>query len=122
MERNRPSDDGRMIGAELAGYADAAEKRFAREAGFIPVRCPSCAFRKGTYPNGCLPTVADAMKCSMERRPFHCHSGLKGNGASHVCGGWMLVAGLPVPARTAPWPFSDDAAGLDKLGREQEKR
>lgn len=112
-ERNRPCDTGRKLGANLARHADKAEGRWRKELGCVPVRCPSCAFTEGTFPNGCLATTADATKCVMEGKPFLCHHGMNGNGPGSVCAGWLLLTGgKPVQC---PWPFSDDSKGLAKL-------
>jgi len=109
-ERNRPSPEGRAVGDNLARFADAEEKRWRKEMGFVPVRCASCAFRKGTYPNGCLSTVSDAMKCSMQRIPFYCHHDVKlkreDQDPKTICGGWILLHNGNEPVR-APWPWSN---------------
>lgn len=106
--KNKPSDEGRMVGDGLARFADTAEQAFRKQLGFVPLRCSSCAFRKGTYPNGRLATVGDAMKCSMERTPFYCHHGMNGNGEAHICAGWLMLAGSTPRAHEAPWPLSTD--------------
>jgi hypothetical protein len=103
--RNRPSDEGRAMGEQLARFAEVAERRWAGEgAGFVPVRCKTCAFRAGSIPNGCTSTVMDATKCMLERIPFLCHE------RDGLCGGYLLlVGGEPSPATPieAPWPFSE---------------
>lgn len=107
--RNEPCDDGRKLGANLARHADNAEKRWREEMQYVPVRCSSCAFKEGTYPNGCLATVADATKCLVEGVPFYCHHKVKGLHPDErvprtLCGGWILLNGR---LRTkCPWPFS----------------
>lgn len=106
--RNRPSPVGIETGSHLARFTDKAEQDW-HEAGmnFIPQRCASCAFRSGTVPNGCVTTVADAMKCTMERKPFHCHHGMKGHGPESVCAGWILLNSAQPPVQ-APWKYSDE--------------
>lgn len=110
--RNRPCELGEQTGEQLARFSDNAEQEWMRSAGFIPVRCASCAFTKGTYPNRCLTTVADAMKCTMERVPFYCHHDVnlrrpEESKPHSICAGWILLhdAEPPVPA---PWKFSDE--------------
>lgn len=112
-ERNRPSQDGRAVGENLARFADVEEEKWRKELGFVPARCASCAYRKGTYPNGCLSTVADAMKCTMERNPFMCHHGVKLKGPKSeqkpltICAGWLLLHSGTPPVE-APWPYNDE--------------
>lgn len=112
-ERNRPSPEGRALGENMARFADVEEAKWREQMGFVPVRCKSCAFRKGTFPNGCLATVGDAMKCSMERKPFMCHQGVNLRAPKNeqhplsICGGWLLLHSGDAPVK-APWPYSDD--------------
>ena len=102
--RNKPCALGREVGKNLARMTDEAEEQWRAELGFFPVRCASCAFRKGTFPNGCLSTVADAMKCAMEvDPPFHCHHGAKPSGPQSLCAGYLLLAGKRTEV---PWPFT----------------
>ncbi len=98
LVRNRPSPEGRALGTELARFADIEVAKLG-----VDLRCGTCAFRAGTIPNGCLPTVGDALKCAMEQEPpFLCHErpGLH-------CAGWaaMVRDGQPVQM---PYPFSDE--------------
>lgn len=110
-ERNRPSPEGIAFGEQLARFADVEEARFRAAGLAVPVRCQSCAYRKGSYPNQCLSTVANAMKCSMEREPFYCHHGMKlkqdtdQQRPKSVCGGWILMHSAEPPVE-APWPFT----------------
>src|SRR5947207_14076787 len=109
-ERNRPSQEGRALGENIARFADVEEDKWRKELGYVPVRCKSCAYRKGSYPNSCLSTVADAMKCTMERIPFFCHHDVKlkqsGKQQPHtICGGWILLYSNEPPVK-APWPFT----------------
>ena len=105
---NQPCETGRELGRNLARFADVAEQEW-RDSGisFVPQRCHSCAFKAGTYPNGCISTVADAMKCMMEREPFYCHHGIKDGEPSAVCGGWLLLQNGDPPVQV-PWKFSGD--------------
>ncbi len=111
--RNRQTPIGIETGEHLARFTDKAEQMW-REAGmsFIPKRCGSCAYKGGTYPNGCVPTVADAMKCTMERRPFYCHHdvNLKNPALTpphSLCAGWILLNTAEPPVQ-APWKYSDE--------------
>jgi hypothetical protein len=104
MVPNRPTPEGRLLGKELARLADKAEAESVRRFPGTRVRCGTCAFRSGTAPNGCLPTVMDAFKCVMEHVPFMCHESLNN---SDLCMGWLdsqdMVTGDPLPT---PWDFS----------------
>ena len=94
---NRPSPEGRALGKELARFADQEVAKIG-----VDLRCRTCAFRAGTIPNGCLPTVGDALKCAMEKHPFECHErpGLD-------CAGWMAMSSTGQVAQM-PYPFSDE--------------
>jgi len=100
--RNRPEPLGQALGQQLARFADQEKELF-------PPRCASCAFRAGTFPNGCLTTTANAMKCVIEREPFYCHEHRAVDGTpTQLCRGWAMLAKGPEIA-TAPWPFIDGA-------------
>jgi len=61
---NEPTREGFEHGYHLARFIDAEEAK-----GPLPngrERCHNCAFRQGTYPNGCVTTTMDALKCAME--------------------------------------------------------
>jgi hypothetical protein len=94
-ERNKPSDEGRELGEKLAEMADLSVNRWNDELGFVPIRCASCAFNKGTYPNGCLETVAVALQCTFDGEPFMCHQfpGWRDRTGTPetVCAGWILA-------------------------------
>ena len=117
LHRNAPCEDGRRLGAAIARFADAAQPaysaEFAAEGKPVPQRCSTCAFRLGTYPNGCLPTVADALKCAMEGVDFRCHEkdAMTPEGPQ-VCVGWaMLVSeGLRGGKEFVemPWKFNGE--------------
>lgn len=100
MKRNTPSPEGRAIGVHLADHADAAEVVWLAENRFAPQRCRSCAFRSGTYPNGCLSTLIIAVECALTNDPFMCHEypGWRdGRESTKVCAGHVLVAGTGFP-------------------------
>lgn len=107
---NRPSTEGRLLGEQLARLTDKAElealARFPNHAR----RCKSCAFVAGTLPNGCLPTVMDALKCVIDGTPFHCHQQFDDNGTpTDLCAGWAMASmAADSKLRTAVGPIVDD--------------
>jgi hypothetical protein len=115
-ERNVPTPQGRQVGEQLARLCDKAEASMLAELGTAPYRCASCAFRRGTFPNGCPETVLDALKCVMEGVPFYCHHSEKDLTGKHIgqCAGYVVSraavqeGGLSVIE--TPWPFSHEAA------------
>lgn len=83
--RNLPSPEGADLGRELARLCDGAAAQRHADGRPVPKRCGTCAFRAGSEPNGCAPTVMDALKCALEQHPFRCHEdGL-------ACRGWLLL-------------------------------
>jgi len=109
-KRNVPSPEGRALGEQLARLAEAAEKEIRPKLpADWPERCASCAFRPGTFPNGCLPTVMDAMKCG---QMFYCHHGkpdAKGNYTDPCIG--YLISRASMHDKTpleVPWKFSHE--------------
>lgn len=97
--RNIPTPEGRALGQELARLC---ENELAT-TGEPDTRCKSCAFRPGTFPNGCVPTVMDAIKCVIEAKPFLCH---EVRGEVHLCGGFGMMMSADSKTATAPWDFS----------------
>lgn len=90
---NRPAAEGRVIGEQLARLTDKAEQEVIGTFPNHARRCKSCAFSAGTFPNGCLPTVMDALKCVVDGTPFHCHQQLDGNGVpTDLCAGWAMAS------------------------------
>ncbi len=69
---NLPSEEGRLMGAELA-----------RLTGPCPNACESCAYRLGTIPNQSATTVTDALECTLNGDVFACHVDGK------PCRGWL---------------------------------
>ena len=108
MERNKPCEVGIALGKELARLTAPAIEAAEHKP------CASCAFRAGTYPNGCVTSVADAMKCMLEGHTFHCHHGMKDGVATRVCAGWKAAVAdtLARDGRfvEAPWPYSAGGA------------
>ena len=60
-DHHRVSPEGRAIGEQQARMADGSIARLVAE-GEPDERCKSCAFVRGTVPNGCLQTQMDALK------------------------------------------------------------
>ncbi len=93
---NLPTPEGRALGVELARICDGEAERRTD----VPERCATCAFRAGTYPNGCAATLMNATKCVAERVPFFCHE-CPGN----LCSGFRLM--VFDKKVHLPWPFSE---------------
>lgn len=118
--RNLPTPEGRELGANLARFADTAERKLRATMAArnidrpIPERCQSCAFRAGTTPNGCPSTVMDALKCLMEGDVFLCHASPQGDDGEHigVCAGFQLLGGGEGRSGQPemPWGYSDKSA------------
>lgn len=79
---NQTSELTAELGSHLARFV---EQEIA--GGAVDIRCNDCAFRRGTFPNESY-SVADALKCLLENRPFHCHLG-----GEKVCGGYRILNG-----------------------------
>lgn len=87
-----PCEVGEAVGEIIARLADESEARMRAHDMSPPPRCGDCAFRRGSLPNRCLPTVANALKSVIEGEPFFCHHGLDANGeATRVCAGWIAA-------------------------------
>lgn len=115
--RNTPSTDGRKVGDILADMAEEAQPEyaadFAKDGLPVPQRCRTCAFRPGTFPNGCLPTTMDAFKCVFELIDFLCHDkDAETPEGKQICVGWAMCVSKRLKAgegiTAAPWPFSDE--------------
>lgn len=115
-ERNVPTPEGRQIGVQLARLCDKAEAAMLADKGAAPYRCASCAFKGGTFPNGCAETVMDALKCVAEGVPFYCHHSDKDERGNHtgLCAGYVVsraaVEQGGEPFMQTPWPFSHEVA------------
>jgi hypothetical protein len=113
QKRNMPSPEGRALGEQLGRLADAAETdmRSKLPDGF-PERCASCAFRPGTFPNGCLETVMDALKCTMEGKMFYCHHGKPDAEGRHTdpCIGYLVsrASVYGTEPLEVPWKYSHE--------------
>jgi hypothetical protein len=111
QNHRRVSPEGKAMGATIALMYDKAFKKL-RLSDTQDRRCKSCAFRKGTVPNGCVQTMMDVIKCLAEGHPFCCHSPNNREpcaGAEVVRTAIVLTArsrGYPPPKMVAPWSFS----------------
>ena len=87
-DHHRVTPLGRAYGLQLARMVEPVIKHL--EANGEPdERCKSCAFRAGTVPNGCLQTIADAIKAMLEQKHFLCHVNHYENGQNRLCAGWL---------------------------------
>lgn len=81
-------------GYELGGMTHrlylVGEELLRRQNEDIRDCCLSCAFLRGTVPNGCPQTQLDAMKCTVEGVPFLCHVEKVGD-SKKVCAGWFAA-------------------------------
>jgi len=108
LVRNKPTDLGRSFGKHLARFCEEKLKQYIGTGLAVPQRCGTCAFREWTAPNGCEPTVWDAMKCAMESKTrFMCHEHKKGDEPS-ICAGYLLLADENHPRTFNDFPFSDE--------------
>lgn len=120
--RNTPEPAGWALGAHLARFADQAEASLRAQGVAVPERCSTCAFRAGTWPNGCVTAVMDATKCMIEHVPFMCHHD---KAVQTPCAGFLaLMADGGPEARpgTAPWPFSDEITSEAAEGPDAARR
>ena len=110
---NRPCPEGIAAGKTLAKLHRSAVHAI-EQLGKAPECCSSCAFVEGTIPNGCLETVADALKCVSEKVPFLCHA--KGKlEKGEWCAGYTALALTTshVPVLPAPYDFSHECTDDD---------
>lgn len=82
-DHHRVSPEGQLLGEQMARLYDIAEKRLGEDAD-PGERCKTCAFRRGTVPNGCAQTQLDISKCTVEGIPFYCHQNV-----GQLCHGWV---------------------------------
>lgn len=106
LVRNKPTSDGYALGEHLDRFCEIEIDKY-KEAGLaVPRRCDTCAFRKGTYANGCVPTIMDALKCAMEGdTAFLCHEHRKGD-EPPICAGYLLLKSQE--SCKTHWPFSNE--------------
>ena len=109
--KNLPTPEGREAGENMARMIEPAIAALAAQ-GEADVRCATCAFRPGTFPNGCAETVLDAMKCGMEGAPFYCHDKRH---KGETCHGWFAMRYALDGKRTAAfWKYSHEY-GIDEV-------
>lgn len=91
---NQPTPEGRALGSQLDRLFNMEQPKAEAQFPGSTERCKSCAFRAGTYPNGCPETVIDAFNCAVSGRPFYCHVGVKdGDRPTTLCSGWAVLQG-----------------------------
>ena len=96
MTPNRPTPEGRALGAQMARLCDGALK------GKDDARCRTCAFRAGNHlANNSAETLMTALKCAMERTLFRCHA------ADVPCAGWLAMRFPAARTVTAPWDAAE---------------
>ncbi len=69
---NLPTTDGAECGKQMSEFLRIDPEKC----------CSSCAYRKGTIPNQCPPTINDALVCAASGEPFYCHQ------TGMECTGW----------------------------------
>lgn len=101
-DRSRITDQGRLLGSKLIDLAESKIPQLIAE-GEPDERCSTCAFRKGTVPNGCIQTTMDALKAVSELKEFICHS------HGQTCYGWYAaVLATEGKIVKVPWEYSKD--------------
>jgi hypothetical protein len=104
--RNVPTPEGRALGKEIARLTNSEAARLLIAGKEVPYRCKTCAFRGGTFPNGCPETIMDATKCAIEGVPFLCHETHR---KGELCGGWSILRSANGCNAKAPWDFTPGA-------------
>lgn len=92
LVRNKPTALGREAGSELARLTEVESARL-QDAG-IPFEepCAGCAYRRGSYANGCPSTVLEAIYATVEENEiFSCHEVPR---RGQVCAGWKILSGF----------------------------
>jgi hypothetical protein len=88
VNRNQPTPEGRQLGKQIARLTKVAIEDCKAAGIALPEQCASCAFREGTFPNGCPETLLDAIDCMNTGTKFMCHHHKKGE-PMHECAGWL---------------------------------
>lgn len=106
-DHSRVSPEGRALGTQLVRLVEPIIKKLEME-GEPDERCKSCAYRAGTVPNGCLQTMADAIKATLEQTPFLCHVDRQADGTLKLCRGWLASqwGSIDRPPIPCSWEFS----------------
>ena len=114
-DHSRVSEEGKSMGRLTSHMADHG-KRLLKAEGLTNLNlptvrdemCPSCAFRHGTVPNGCIQTQMDALKAIVEAVPFLCHAPKDGR----MCAGYIAARASHV-AKPLPAVMTDMVANYD---------
>lgn len=85
---NVPTEAGEAMGEQLARFF--VQEKLAK--GADDNRCHDCAFRLGSYPNGCAQTVMDALESCLGGEPFYCHHGIVDGEPKRLCEGYKMLA------------------------------
>lgn len=85
---NLPTPEGTELGKHFVRFY---EQEAAKQPPTAP-RCDECAYRLGTVPNGCGPTLMTALKCIMEGEPFYCHKGANEGEPKRLCAGFEVLS------------------------------
>lgn len=123
-----PTPEGRALGASLARLVDEEEPRllaiFAEHGLELAPRCSDCALRAGTTPNGCVETLMDVIKCSVEQKQFWCHKGVSdGSSPKTLCRGALVLSSGGSAARAAfIEKIRADVAAADGRRRDRNRR
>ncbi len=98
LRLNVATDEGRMLGREMARLCDGELK------GKRDSRCATCAFRAGDHvANGSPETLMTALKCAAQGEVFWCHE------HNRACAGWAVMC-FPKDGRVAvPWEYAEGA-------------
>jgi hypothetical protein len=101
---NLPTPEGRALGEHLARFVRVEVEELQAAGRSVPEMCGTCAFLEGSDPNGCVPTVMDALKCVMEGGRFLCHE------RDGACAGWAILRAAEPAAEPVemPWMYSDE--------------
>lgn len=117
MIKNKPTAVGIECGKQLSRLTNVAKEKLEtklREADaleLMPEPCKSCAFVEGTFPNGCPETVMDALKCTMEGKPFFCHQRMTSDDKPlDICQGYLIArtGTIGMKPMETPWPYSNE--------------
>lgn len=112
--KNRPTPEGRELGEQLARLFEQAFAEQLKQFPDMKQPCKTCAFRRGTFPNGCPDTVFDALKAVMEGDPFMCHHSPKNANGDYteICIGWFVSYAAAhtngKPPIKCPYPYSHE--------------
>jgi hypothetical protein len=126
-KHQRVSSEGYELGTATHRFYILGEQILRRQNEDTRDCCQSCAFLRGTVPNGCAQTQLDAMKAVVEQVPFMCHVETVGN-VRKVCAGWfaavqvvkaLKAAGVRMPELTYAFSPPEDAVNDPNL-RESE--